>query len=108
LAAPHRFADFASGHGIPFAPLPGDPEELSRRLNDSGTRAFGMVKSMADYTLSIAGGVIRAAFAACEDADLVVHTFLITAGATPSMPASHAPSLRRSHDEGSSVGSISK
>jgi sterol 3beta-glucosyltransferase len=81
LAAPHRFADFAAQHSLPFAALPGDPEEISRRVNDAGSGALGMVKSMADYVFSIADGVFRASFAACEDADLIVHTFLFTTGA---------------------------
>ncbi len=80
LAAPERFADLAAEHGIPFAPLPGSPEEISRRINDiSG--AFRSIGSVADYIFSIAGEVARAAFAACDDADLIVHTFLFTTGA---------------------------
>jgi sterol 3beta-glucosyltransferase len=53
LAAPHRFADFAAAHGISFAPLPGDPEELSARLNDARGNAFGAVRAMTRYVFSI-------------------------------------------------------
>jgi sterol 3beta-glucosyltransferase len=80
LAAPHRFTDFAAQHGIPFVPLAGDPEEMSIRLNNVESNAPGMVKSMADYVFSIAEPVARAAFAACDDADLIIHTFLFTTG----------------------------
>ena len=80
LAAPHRFAGLAAENGIPFAPLPGDPEEMSARLNDARHNVFGMVKSMADYVFSIAEPVARAAFAACSEADLIVHSFLFTTG----------------------------
>ena len=34
LAGPHRFADFVGQYGIIFAPLAGDPEEISRLMND--------------------------------------------------------------------------
>jgi len=78
LAAPHRFADFAAHYGIPFAPLPGDPEEMSVSANNIRHDVLGAVKSMADYVFSIAPPVIRAAFASCDDADLIVHSFFFT------------------------------
>ncbi len=81
LAAPHRFAEFAAEYGISFVPLAGDPEEISRRINDAGTNTLRMVRGMRDYVLSIAGEVARAAFGACESADLIVHSFLFTVGA---------------------------
>ncbi len=79
LAAPQRFAALASMHHVPFAPLPGDPEELSRRINDA-REPFTAIRSVANYIFSIAGEVARAAFAACEDADLIVHSYLFTTG----------------------------
>lgn len=81
LAAPHRFAGFAAEHGVPFAALPGDPEEISARINDAGRNAIKMVRGMADYVFSIAAEVAEAGFAACEDTDLIVHSFLWTTGA---------------------------
>ncbi|MEW5940999.1 MAG: glycosyltransferase [Chloroflexota bacterium] len=81
LAAPHRFADFVAGYNIPFAPLAGDPEEISRRLNDAGNNAWKVVTGIRDYVNSIALEVSRGAFAACDDADLTVHSFLFTTGA---------------------------
>jgi sterol 3beta-glucosyltransferase len=81
LAAPHRFADFAAGHGLPFTPLPGDPEEMSARLNDARGNAIKAVRGMVDYVFSIAEPVARVAFAACAEADLIVHSFLFTTGA---------------------------
>jgi sterol 3beta-glucosyltransferase len=80
LAAPHRFAGFAAEHGLPFVPLAGDPEEISKLINDAGMSPPRMLKGMMDYVFSIAGDVARAAFAACGDADLVVHSFLFTTG----------------------------
>ena len=80
LAAPQRFTALAGQYGVPFAALPGDPEEMSRRINDARD-FFSMVTSTADYVFSIAGAVWRAACAACDDADLVVHSYLFTTGA---------------------------
>lgn len=80
LAAPHRFADFVEAHGIPFIPLAGDPEVISQRLNDAGANPIGMVRAMSDYIFSIAGEVAHQAFAACNNADLIIHSFLFTTG----------------------------
>ncbi len=80
LAAPHRFEDFASTYGIPFVPLAGDPEIISQRLNDAGANPISMVRAMSDYIFSIADQVARQAFAACDEADLIVHSFLFTTG----------------------------
>ncbi len=81
LAAPQRFIDLAAEYSISFVPLAGNPEEMSAQLNDARSNVLGMVKKMSDYVLSIAEPVARVAFAACEDADLVVHSFLFTTGA---------------------------
>jgi sterol 3beta-glucosyltransferase len=80
LAAPHRFTEFAALHGIPFVPLAGDPEEISLHLNDARSNVIRMVRSMKDYVFSIAEPVLRACFDACDDADLIVHSFLFTTG----------------------------
>ena len=80
LAAPHRFADFVDEYKIPFVPLAGDPEVISQRLNDAGANPLRMVRAMGDYIFSIADQVARQAFAACEDADLIIHSFLFTTG----------------------------
>jgi sterol 3beta-glucosyltransferase len=78
LAAPHRFADFVAQYHIPFAPLPGDPEEMSAFANNVRHDVLGSIKAMARYVFSIARPVLRAAFDACANADLVVHTFFFT------------------------------
>jgi UDP:flavonoid glycosyltransferase YjiC (YdhE family) len=80
LAAPHRFAALAARTGVDFVPLPGDPEEISLRLNAARYNLFAQVKGMAEYIFSIAEPGARAAFAACADADLIVHSFLFTTG----------------------------
>lgn len=80
LAAPHRFADFVGAHGISFVPLAGDPEEISRRINDAGTNAVRIITSIWDYIFRIARQVSRSAFKACDGADLIIHSFLFTVG----------------------------
>jgi len=80
LAAPHRFESFINAYDISCVPLAGDPEVISRRLNDAGANPIRMVRAMNDYLVSIADQVARQAFAACEDADLIVHSFLFTTG----------------------------
>lgn len=80
LAAPHRFADFVGIYKIPFVPLAGDPEIISERLNDAGANPIRMMRAMSDYLFSIADQVARQAFAACDDADLIVHSFAFTTG----------------------------
>ncbi len=80
LAAPQRFAGLAAQHNVPFAALPGDPEELSRALNDA-RGPVTQIRAVARFAFAIAGEVARAAFAACDDADLIVHGLLFTTGA---------------------------
>jgi sterol 3beta-glucosyltransferase len=81
LAAPHRFTDFITRYGIPFAPLPGDPEILSGFMNDLHTHPLGAVRSFVKYIYTVAGPVVMAASQACEDADLIVHSFFFTTAA---------------------------
>ena len=80
LAAPHRFENFINQYGISFAPLAGDPEVISARLNNAGANPVRMVRAISDYIFSIADQVVRQAFAACDDTDLIVHSFLFTTG----------------------------
>jgi sterol 3beta-glucosyltransferase len=81
LAAPHRFADFAGAYGVPFMPLAGDPEEISRIINDAGENTFRMINGMKSYIFSIAPQVVRDARAAIAGAEMLVHGFLFTTGA---------------------------
>ncbi len=81
LAGPHRFADFVEQYGIPFAPLAGDPEEISRLMNDAGENVFRVVKGMRDYIFSIAADVVRDARESIASAEMLVHGFAFTTGA---------------------------
>lgn len=81
LAAPQRFANLIQQFGVKFVPLAGDPDELSRMFNRSGSNLFGMVRDMQRHLFRIAPEVVRAARAAIRDADLLVHSFAFTTGA---------------------------
>ena len=81
LAAPQRFTDFAVEYAIPFVPLPGDPQELSRRINDANGN-LAMIKSVADFAFSIAGTALHAALGAFDYAHLIVHSCLFPTGPT--------------------------
>jgi sterol 3beta-glucosyltransferase len=81
LAAPHRFAEFVTRHDIAFVPLAGDPEVISERFNTAGENPLRTMIAIGGYVSQIAPQVSRAAFTACEDADLIIHSFLFTVGA---------------------------
>ncbi len=81
LAAPWRFKDLVEGYGIHFIPLAGEPEDLSRRFNDAGNNFIRMIGGMMDYVTEIAVDVLRQTNTSCEDADLIIHTFLHAIGA---------------------------
>lgn len=81
LAAPSRFKELVEGYKIPFHPLPGEPEDLSRRLNDAGFNYVKMVREMMDHAVKIGAEMLRQTEDACADADLIVHTFAHAVGA---------------------------
>jgi sterol 3beta-glucosyltransferase len=81
LAAPLRFKNLIEGYGITFAPLAGDPEDLSRRLNDSGYNPIKQVRELMDHAIQIGAEVLRQTEEACQDADLIIHTFTHAVGA---------------------------
>lgn len=81
VAAPYRFADFVTGYGIPFVPLAGDPEEISRRFTEAGHNAVRTARAIRDYVMDIAQDVVGAASSVCDDAEMIIHSFLFTTGA---------------------------
>jgi sterol 3beta-glucosyltransferase len=68
-------------HNIQFVPLAGDPEELSRRLNDAGYNFIKLTRELMDHALEIGADVYRQTQDACWDADLILHTFSHAVGA---------------------------
>ncbi len=81
LAAPARFKSLVEEHGINFFPLAGDPEELSRRLNEAGYNFFKLIKELISHAVDIGAEMMRQTEVACRDADLIIHTFAHAVGA---------------------------
>ena len=81
LAAPSRFKELVEQYGIKFYPLAGEPEDLSRRLNDVGFNFVKMTREMIDHAVEIGAEMLRQMEDACADADLIVHTFAHAVGA---------------------------
>src|SRR5512134_3188411 len=81
LAAPFRFKHFVQEHGIDFASLAGDPEDLSRRLNRAGHNFVTLLNELANHAVEIGADVWRQTEEACKDADLIIHTFAHVVGA---------------------------
>jgi UDP:flavonoid glycosyltransferase YjiC (YdhE family) len=81
LAAPSRFKELVEGYGILFVPLAGDPEDLSRRLNDAGYNFFKTIRELMDHAIDIGADVLRQTEEACRGADLIIHTFAHAVGA---------------------------
>lgn len=81
LVAPARFKTLAEEHDIHLVPLAGNPEELSRHLNDSGMNFIKTVRGLMTHAVEIGADVLQQAEAACKDADLIIHTFMHAIGA---------------------------
>lgn len=81
LAAPPRFQNLVEEHGVTFSPLAGDPEDLSRRFNDSGFNFIKQVRDMMSHAVEIGAEMLLKTEQACRDADLIIHTFAHAVGA---------------------------
>jgi sterol 3beta-glucosyltransferase len=81
LAAPFRFKSFVEEHGIDFVSLAGDPEDLSRRLNNAGQNFVKLLRELTNHAIEIGADVWRQTEEACKDADLILHTFTHAVGA---------------------------
>ena len=80
LAAPFRFKSSIEEHGIDFVPLAGDPEDLSRRLNNVGHNFVKLLHELMNHAVEIGADVWHQSEAACQDADLILHTFTHAVG----------------------------
>jgi sterol 3beta-glucosyltransferase len=81
LAAPSRFKDFVEEQKIDFSPLAGDPEDLSRRLNNAGHNFVKLLQELMNHAVEIGADIWNQTERACEDADLIIHTFIHAVGA---------------------------
>jgi sterol 3beta-glucosyltransferase len=80
LAAPSRFRSLIGEHHIQFVPLSGDPEDLSRRLNNAGHNFIKMIRDLMHHAVEVGADVLRQTEDACSDADLIIHTFMHAVG----------------------------
>lgn len=81
LAAPSRFKNLVEEHKINFVPLAGDPEDLSRKLNDVGFNFIKQMQALTNHAIEIGADIFRQTEIACQDADLIIHTFAHAIGA---------------------------
>ena len=79
LAAPVVFEQLVSSHGIDFIGLPGDPDGLVQDLADkAGKNYVRMIHVVSKFVVPIAVGVLDQVQFACENTDIVIHSFLLT------------------------------
>jgi len=72
LLAPSKFKELVEGYGIPFVPLAGDPEDLSRRLNDAGYNLIKTMRELMDHAIEIGADVLRQTEQTCQNTDLII------------------------------------
>lgn len=79
LAAPAKFASLAAQHNIGFAPIEGDPDELAHAFaSHAGMSWLRMITGMMKHVLPIAKKAYAVLEETTRDADLIVHSFLMT------------------------------
>lgn len=81
LAAPSRFKSLIEDHKIDFVPLAGDPEDLSRSLNNAGHNFVKLLRELMSHAIEIGADVWHQTEEACQNADLIIHTFAHAVGA---------------------------
>src|SRR5688572_10801855 len=81
LAAPSRFKKLVEEYKINFIPLAGDPEELSRKLNDAGYNFLKQMRELMNHAVEIGADIFRQTEMASLNADLIIHTFAHAVGA---------------------------
>lgn len=79
LAGPAPFAPFVEAYGLEFDPIEGNPDELVQAFADSAGLSWPrMVANMIQHVLPLAQAAFRTVEMAVRDADLIVHSFLMT------------------------------
>jgi sterol 3beta-glucosyltransferase len=67
--------------GFEFWPLEGDIDRLAEALAAAGSSLPGTMRVLSEFILPLAGRVFGELWRACQGADCIVHTFLLTDGA---------------------------
>lgn len=79
IAGPAPFAPLAETHGLEFEPIEGSPDDLAQAFADrAGLSWPRMIVRMSQHVLPLAEAAFRAVERAVRDADLIVHSFLMT------------------------------
>lgn len=79
MAAPAPFAPHIEAQGLDFEPIQGSPSELAQAFADrAGLSWPRMIVGMMRHVQPLAVAAFRAAERASHDADLIVHSFLMT------------------------------
>lgn len=81
LAAPKQFEALAVEYNLPIVLLEGDPSQFSRDLVDkAGANPWRIIQVGRHFVTPLASQVITGIRTACEGADVIIHTFLMTTG----------------------------
>ncbi len=76
LAAPRSFEPFIRAHGLEFAPIAGDPVEISRTLVDRGAGSpLRIIAAIVGLMRRLAVPVMLDVQAVCRDADAILYSF---------------------------------
>jgi len=79
LAAPKAYQSRFDLRDIAFIELPGEPARLVRGLSDqAGMSRVQMVHAVSQFVVPLANQVIKQSRMACSDADVIIHSFLLT------------------------------
>jgi sterol 3beta-glucosyltransferase len=79
LAAPAPFASLVEPHGLDFEPIAGDPDELAQAFADrAGLSWPRMIARMMQHVRPLARAAFDTVEKASRNADLIVHSFLMT------------------------------
>ena len=79
LAAPEGFNSLAASHGLDFVGLPGEPHRLVQSLVEmAGRNPLRMVAVTSRFVVPLAARVFERVEAACDGAQVLVHSFLLT------------------------------
>jgi len=79
LAAPRKFEFLTTDEHIKFIAFPGNPQQMVQDLVDkAGNNWWHMIRSMSNFVLPLGLEVSQIARDACSEADLIIHSFLLT------------------------------
>ena len=79
LAGPAAYQSHFDLGEIEFIPLPGEPARMVQDLVDqAGTNFFQMIQSVSKFVFPLAAQVFEQSRVACQGADLIIHSFLLT------------------------------